>query len=77
MTAVAVVPDRIVISGGLVFDGAGAPAREADVLIEGAHVVVIDPARLDARLDQLRSRARPLSHLGQPRTGRFLEGARR
>lgn len=39
----AVVPDRIVISGGRVFDGAGAPAREADVLIEGARVARIAP----------------------------------
>jgi N-acyl-D-aspartate/D-glutamate deacylase len=41
--AVTATPARVVIRGGLVFDGAGAPAREADLLIEGERIVRIAP----------------------------------
>ena len=57
------MPADVVIRGGTVFDGSGAPGRAADVAVEGGVIrdVLLDYGefRLDATLDKLEMIARP------------------
>ena len=44
-------PARTVVRGGRVFDGTGAPARDADVLIEGGTVAAVEPRGVLAAIE--------------------------
>jgi N-acyl-D-aspartate/D-glutamate deacylase len=48
-----VTVDRTVVRGGLVVDGSGAPARTADIVIEGGYVATYVPGQrvLDGGVD--------------------------